>query len=68
MQRRPEPNGCSQSCLSQIPAFTHNVSDYLSAATAAGLQFAALDEWWHTDDAGKPPRLITFLFRKTAAS
>ncbi len=51
----------------RIPAFTHNVSDYLAAAEAAGLQLAALDEWWHTDDAGKPPRLITFLFRKAAA-
>lgn len=50
----------------QIPAFTHNVSDYLSAATAAGLQLAALEEWWRTDDAGKPPRLITFLSRKAA--
>lgn len=49
-----------------IPAFTHNVSDYLGTATAAGLQLAALEEWWHTDDAGKPPRLITFLFRKAA--
>lgn len=52
----------------QIPAFTHNVSDYLTAAEAAGLQLAALEEWWHTDDAGKPPRLITFLFRKAATA
>lgn len=50
----------------QIPAFTHNVADYLGAATAAGLPLVALEEWWHTDDAGKPPRLITFLFRKAA--
>lgn len=52
----------------QIPACIHHISDYLSAATAAGLQLAALDEWWHTDDAGKPPRLITFLFRKAATA
>lgn len=50
----------------QIPAFIHNVSDYLGAATAAGLQLAVLEEWWHRHDAGKPPRLITFLFRKAA--
>ena len=47
-----------------IPAFVHNVSDHLAAAEAAGLQLAALEEWWHADDAGKPPRLISFLFRK----
>ncbi len=29
----------------QITAFTHNVSDYMGAAAAAGLQLAALDEW-----------------------
>ncbi len=44
-----------------------HLSHIFAAATAAGLQLAALQEWWHTDDAGKPPRLITFLFRKAPA-
>ncbi len=47
-----------------ISAFTHHISDFLTAAAANGLTLVALNEWWHEADSGKPPRLITFLFRK----
>ncbi|MCC7448580.1 MAG: class I SAM-dependent methyltransferase [Anaerolineae bacterium] len=47
-----------------VPAFVHHVSDFLNAAEHAGLSLLRLDEWWHADDLHKPPRLITFLFKK----
>lgn len=47
-----------------IPAFLHHVSDYADAAESAGLTLRRLNEWWHADDAGQPPRLISFLFGK----
>ncbi len=47
-----------------IPAYVHHISDFLTAAKENGLKLLALDEWWHKQDEGKPPRLITFLFQK----
>ena len=47
-----------------IPAFTHHISDFLSAAAGNGLSLITLNEWWHEADEGKPPRLVTFLFQK----
>jgi malonyl-CoA O-methyltransferase len=47
-----------------IPAFVHHVSDFLGAAAGSNLSLQRLQEWWHTQDNGKPPRLISFLFRK----
>ncbi len=47
-----------------IPAFTHHISDFLTAATQNGLALTAVNEWWHEADDGKPPRLITFLWQK----
>lgn len=51
----------------RIEAFTHHVSDFTSAARSVGLRLERLDEWWHGEDAGKPPRLISFLFEKEGA-
>lgn len=49
----------------RVPSFTHHVSEFLSAASACGLQLARLDEWWHPEDPGDAvPRLITFVFRR----
>jgi ubiquinone/menaquinone biosynthesis C-methylase UbiE len=48
-----------------IPAFVHHVSDFLAAAAGANLSLQRLEEWWHAEDNGKPPRLISFLFRKS---
>ena len=42
----------------------HHVSDFIEAAESAGLSLQKLAEWWHAEDDGKPPRLISFIFRK----
>ena len=47
-----------------IDAFVHNVTDFLDAATNNSLILETIREWWHQEDEGKPPRLISFLFRK----
>ena len=44
-----------------IPAFVHHISDFLAAAVANGLALVQLNEWWHSEDEGKPPRLVTFM-------
>lgn len=48
----------------RVPAYAHNISDFMSAADKAGFSLVKLDEWWHTKDEGKLPRLVSFLFRK----
>lgn len=48
----------------QIPAYVHNISDFLDAAAGAGLSLDYLKEWRHPEDEGKPPRLVTLLFKK----
>ncbi len=48
----------------QIPAFVHHVSGFLEAAAANQLTLSQLKEWWHAEDQNKPPRLITFMFRR----
>ena len=49
----------------KIPAFIHHISDFLNAAVANGLELVQLNEWWHSGDEGKPPRLATFMFSKS---
>lgn len=48
----------------EIPAFVHHLSDFLTAAERAGLQPAWLREFWHEQDQGQPPRIVSFLFEK----
>lgn len=50
----------------QVPvtAYVHHVSEYIGAAERAGLSMESLGEWWHADDAGAPPRLLTLRFRR----
>ncbi len=48
----------------EIPAYVHHISDFLDAARQNGLALKELHEWWHEDDEGKPPRLISFMFEK----
>jgi ubiquinone/menaquinone biosynthesis C-methylase UbiE len=50
----------------EIPAFVHHLSDFLSAAEGHGLRLLGLKEWWHQEDAGLPPRLLTLLFENGA--
>lgn len=47
-----------------VQAFTHNLSDFVAAAIANGLAVRDLREWWHADDAGAAPRLVSFAFEK----
>lgn len=49
-----------------IPAYVHHISDFIRAGELAGLALAHLGEWWHAEDQGLPPRLISFLFTKLA--
>jgi ubiquinone/menaquinone biosynthesis C-methylase UbiE len=47
-----------------IPAFVHHLSDFTQAADNHGFALQHLREWWHEEDQGKPPRLVSFLFAK----
>lgn len=47
-----------------IPAHVHHTSDFLTAAQKHALDLLTLNEWWHEQDEGSPPRLIAFLFQK----
>ncbi len=49
-----------------IDAYVHHISDFLAAAEASGLALAGFKEWWHVEDEGKPPRLASFVFVKSA--
>ena len=49
-----------------VPAYLHHVSDYFAAALAAGLIVSRLDEWWHGEDQGLPPRLLSLCCHKPA--
>jgi len=51
--------------ITRVPAFLHHVSDFLAAAERVGLVASSLREWWHADDAGRPPRLLTLEFART---
>ena len=48
----------------KIEAFIHDVTDFTSAGLRNRLSLEALNEWWHEEYQGEPPRLISFMFRK----
>ncbi|MBD3880236.1 class I SAM-dependent methyltransferase [Phormidium tenue FACHB-886] len=48
----------------QIEAFVHHISDFLSTAKAHSFILEDLQEWWHEQDQGKPPRIVSILFKK----
>lgn len=50
----------------QVDAFVHHISDFLRAAEDQGLQLGMLNEHWHDQDQGKPPRLVSLMFTKQA--
>ena len=50
--------------MTEIPAVVHHISDFTNAASDNGLRMITLNEWWHTADQDKPPRLVSFLFEK----
>lgn len=48
----------------KIEAFVHHLSDFTEAAASNGLSLSSVKEWWHEQDQGKAPRLISFIFEK----
>ena len=48
----------------EVEAFVHHISDFFNAATNNKLTLVRLKEYWHEHDQNKPPRLISFIFRK----
>ncbi|MDE0552935.1 MAG: class I SAM-dependent methyltransferase [Candidatus Poribacteria bacterium] len=48
----------------EIQAFVHHISDFLNAAKSSGFRLKEFKEWWHETDQNKPPRLVSFMFKK----
>jgi len=46
----------------EVDAFVHHISDFIGAAMENGLKLLSLKEFWHEEDEGKLPRLVSFLF------
>jgi malonyl-CoA O-methyltransferase len=45
-----------------IPAYVHHISEFLNTAEENNFMLERLGEWWHAEDEGKPPRLVSFMF------
>lgn len=50
--------------VTEIPAFIHHISDFVTAAADNEFELQQLQEWWHGDDRNNLPRLVSFLFKK----
>lgn len=48
----------------EVDVFIHHISEFVHAAEESGLKLLKFDEVWHEEDAGKPPRLVSFMFIK----
>lgn len=48
----------------EVDVFIHHISEFIHAAEKNGLKLLKFDEVWHEEDAGKPPRLVSFVFKK----
>lgn len=48
----------------EVGVFIHHISEFMHAAEGSGLRLLKFDEVWHAEDAGKPPRLASFIFGK----
>ncbi len=59
-----QANFFSGNLMTEIPAFVHHITDYIGAARNNGLALLVLQEWWHEEDQGEPPRLVSFMFEK----
>jgi predicted TPR repeat methyltransferase len=49
-----------------VTCFVHNVSDFVAAASKAGLSLHYLQEYFDDNDRGIAPRILTMLFKKNA--
>ncbi len=48
----------------EIKAFVHHISDFFNIGKNHNFILEDFQEWWHEQDKNKPPRLVSFLFRK----
>jgi malonyl-CoA O-methyltransferase len=48
----------------EISSFVHHISEFFNIARDNGFTIENFQEWWHEADVNKPPRLISFFFRK----
>ena len=48
----------------EVDVFVHHISEFINVAQVHGLTLVKFDEYWHAEDADKPPRLVSFLFGK----
>ena len=48
----------------QVDAYVHHISEFIQAAKANGLTLTQFNEYWHEEDQGRPPRLVSFTFEK----
>lgn len=48
----------------EVDVFVHHISEFIHAAQNHGLTLVKFNEYWHAEDADKPPRLVSFLFGK----
>ena len=46
----------------EVDAFVHQISDFIHASEESGLKLEKFNEYWLELDAGKPPRLASFIF------
>ena len=54
----------SEGKVTELEVYVHHISDYLNAASTAGLELVELREWFDEEGSGEIPRLISFVFRK----
>lgn len=50
-----------------VPAFLHNVSDYVNVGLSSGFELVSLGEWRDEDALANPPRLLSIHFRFRSA-
>lgn len=48
----------------EVTAYTHHISEFTNTASNHGLKLIRLNEYWHTEDVNKPPRLLSLWFEK----
>jgi ubiquinone/menaquinone biosynthesis C-methylase UbiE len=48
----------------EVDVFVHHISEFINTAQSCGLKLLKFSEYWHAEDAGKPPRLVSFVFGK----
>jgi ubiquinone/menaquinone biosynthesis C-methylase UbiE len=49
----------------EVPAFTHHVSDFITAARHSGWRVVDIQEWFDAIDHNAPPRILSLLFERS---